>query len=94
VSESVQRDLPISFSSFVVSLASSAMLHLGLAPHPESGRKEVHLPLARNSIDLLGVLKEKTEGNLEDDESKLLDSVLYDLRTRFVELAGEPSDEE
>ena len=94
MSESAQRDLPISFSSFVVSLASSAMLHLGLAPHPGTGRTEVSLPLARNTIDLLGILKEKTAGNLDEDETKLLESVLFDLRTRFVELAGEESGEE
>jgi hypothetical protein len=79
------RELPVSFSSFVVSLASSAMLHLGEAPDPLTREKKVDLALARNTIDVLGVLKDKTKGNLDDEETKLLDTLLYDLRQKFVE---------
>lgn len=78
------RDLPVSFSSFVVSLAGSAMVQLGEAPDPMTGKKEPNLQLARNTIDLLGVLKEKTSGNLDDEEGRLLDSVLYECRTKFI----------
>ena len=77
--------LPVSFSTFIVSLASSAMVHLGETPNPETSTLTVNLALARNSIDLIAMLKEKTEGNRTDDESKLVDTLLYDLRMRFVE---------
>lgn len=80
--------LPVSFSSFAVSLASSAMMHLGEAPDPATGTTRVDLPLARNTIDLLGVLKDKTKGNLDDEESRLLDALLYELRTRFLAVSG------
>ena len=76
--------LPVSFSSFIVSLASSAMVHLGETPDPDSGSSSVNLLLARNSIDLIAMLKERTKGNLSDDETKLVDTLLYDLRMRFV----------
>lgn len=79
------RELPVSFSSFVISLAGSAMVQLGEAPDPSSGTKQRNLSLARNTIDLLGVLKAKTEGNLDDEEKRLLDSVLYECRTKFIE---------
>lgn len=79
--------LPVTFPTFIVSLASSAMVHLGETPDPMSGQTEIDLPLARNSIDLLDLLKEKTKGNLDADEARLLDSLLYDLKVRFVEAA-------
>lgn len=79
------RELPVSFSSFIISMAGSAMVQLGEAPDPASGRKEPNLQLARNTIDLLGVLKEKTAGNLDDEEARLLESVLYECRTKFIE---------
>ncbi len=78
------RELPLSFSSFVISLASSAMVHLGEAPDPGTGTTSVDLPLARNTIDLLGVLKSKTQGNLDEEEARLLDALVHDLRTRFL----------
>jgi hypothetical protein len=78
------RELAVNFSSFLVSLASSAMVHLGETPDPTGGNSGLDLVLARNTIDVLGLLKEKTKGNLDPEESKLLDALLYDLRTRFV----------
>ncbi len=81
-----QPDLPVDFSSFVVSLASSAMLHLGEAPDPITRERAVNPVLARNTIDLLGLLRDKTKGNLDEDEVRLLDSVLYELRLKYVEL--------
>ena len=77
----------IDFATFVVSLSHSAMMHLGEAPHPETNEVEVHLPLARQTIDLLALLEEKTKGNLTGDEERLLAQVLYDLRIRFLELS-------
>ena len=81
-----EREIPVSFSSFVVSIASSAMLHLGEAPDPVTGKREVNLAVARQTIDVLGVLRDKTKGNLEEDEGKLLDTLLYELRTKFLEV--------
>ena len=89
MSEKTQRDLPVNFSSFVVSLASSAMLHLGEAPHPETGKPAADLPLAKNTIDLLGILQEKTKGNLDEEEGKLLETLLYELRMKYVAKTGE-----
>ncbi len=75
----------IDFATFVLSLSHSALMHLGEAPHPETNTVEQNIPLARQTIDLLGVLEEKTKGNLTGDEERLLHQVLYDLRMRFVE---------
>jgi hypothetical protein len=74
----------INFSTFVVSLASSALIHLGIAPDPMSGKTNKDLPLAKQTIDMLGMLQEKTRGNLSEEEGQLLDSMLYDLRMRYV----------
>ena len=77
-------DLPtLDFSTFVLSIIGSAYVHLGDAPNPE-GQPEGNQQLARQDIDLLGLLQEKTRGNLSDEESKLIEAVLYDLRLRFV----------
>ena len=84
MSESSSKEIPVSFSSFVVSLASSAMMHLGEAPDPVTRQKNLDLPLARNSIDLLGLLKDKTKGNLDEDETNLIDTLLHELRTRLL----------
>jgi hypothetical protein len=73
------------FTTFCLSLASSAMMHLGLVPYPETGKAEKQLPMAKQTIDILALLEEKTRGNLTAEESKLLETVLYDLRIRFVE---------
>ena len=77
----------IDFMTLVVSLSQTALVHLGEAVDPDAKEGERNLPLARQTIDLLGVLQEKTKGNLTGDEERLLDQVLYDLRLRFVELA-------
>jgi hypothetical protein len=82
--------LTVTFASFVVGLATSAMSAMGEGP----STSEVDLQLARNTIDVLAVLKEKTEGNLDTDEVKLLDAILYDTRMRFVKHSGEPSSED
>jgi hypothetical protein len=61
-------------------------MHLGEAPNPETNAVEKSLPLARQTIDLIGMLEEKTKGNLTGDEERLLGQILFDLRMRFVEL--------
>jgi len=76
----------IDFYTFVFSLGSSAFIHLGDAPHPETGVAVApDLALAQQTIDLLAMLKEKTRGNLTAEEEKFLDHMLLDLRLRFVE---------
>ncbi|MEO7038276.1 MAG: DUF1844 domain-containing protein [Polyangiaceae bacterium] len=77
----------VDFTTFVVSLSHSALLHLGDAPHPIDGKSEVDLPMARQTIDLLALLQEKTHGNLTGAEEQTLTQSLYDLRVRFVEVA-------
>lgn len=76
---------PIDFSTFVLGLASAALIHLGATPHPEGGPPKVDLLLARESVELLALLREKTRGNLTSDEERLLEGLLADLRFRFVE---------
>lgn len=81
-----QEPLPtIDFATFILSLSHSALMHLGEAPHPETNKVETNLPLAKQNIDLLGLLEEKTKGNLTGDEERLLAQVLFDLRMRYVE---------
>ncbi len=78
---------PVDFQTFVISLGSSALLHMGGMPHPEAADHPVDLVLAKHSIDLLAMLEQKTKGNLTDGEAQLLTSLLYDLRLRYVEAA-------
>lgn len=80
------RSVPtIDFSTFVLSLASTALIHLGVSPEPDSGKPLEPAPeLARETIDLLGMLREKTRGNLTEEEDRLLERLLYDLRMQFV----------
>jgi hypothetical protein len=81
----------LDFNALVLSLGSSALIHLGEAPDPVSGKtQEPDLLLAQESIDLLAILQEKTRGNLSDEEARFLDTLLYDLRVRFVAAAGKP----
>ena len=78
----------VNFSSFILSLSSSTLLHLGEIADPQSGEKKKDMALAKQSIDIINLLKDKTKGNLTQEEEKLLDHLLYDLRMRFVK-AGE-----
>ena len=80
-----QAPLPeVTFSTFVLSLASSALVHLGEVPNPETGSTSRNDDLARNAIDLLSMLDDKTRNGLTPDESKLMRDVLYELRMKFV----------
>lgn len=84
-----ERALPTpDFASLVISLGHSALYHLGLVADPETGQRgERNLPLARQTIDLVEMLQQKTRGNLTPEEARLLDDLLYDLRIRYVEAA-------
>jgi len=74
----------IDFSTFVFSLNQSVLMHLGVLGDPNSGKKSKNLPLAKQTIDLLGMLQEKTRGNLTGDEENMLKNILYDLRILYV----------
>jgi len=67
--------------------ASSALIALGEAPDPMSGERAVDLTQAREAVDVLVLLREKTEGNRSEQESQLLEEILYDLQMRFVRAA-------
>jgi hypothetical protein len=87
-SDQVPLGLPaVDFHTFVLSLGSSALLHLGELEHPDVGAPQKDLPLAKHTIDILAMLEQKTKGNLTSAEAKLIESLLYDLRLRFVELS-------
>ena len=75
----------IDFATFVLSLATSAQVHLGIIANPATGKKESDLTLAKQTVDILGILQEKTKGNLSDEENRLVEHVLYDLRMIYVE---------
>ncbi len=83
---------PIDFYTFVLSLGSSAFVHLGDTPHPETGEAvPPNLPLAKQTIDILAMLAEKTKGNLPAEEARFLENLLTDLRFRFVQRSsGKP----
>jgi len=76
------------FDIFVSSLAMDTLIALGDAPHPGTRRHTVNLPQARYVIDLLGLLEEKTRGNLSVDEARLLKDTLYQLRMRYLAKSG------
>jgi hypothetical protein len=75
----------ISFSAFLISLSTQALMHLGEMANPLSGKVEVDIPGAKQLIDIIGVLRDKTRGNLDSGEEKLMEDVLFDLRMRYVE---------
>jgi hypothetical protein len=82
------REMPkASFETLLQSIASQAMLFLGVIPDPRSGQRIQHLDLARHHIDTLGVLEEKTKNNLSETESKLLATTLYELRQAYIQVS-------
>jgi hypothetical protein len=80
------EDLPgLNFSTFVISLSTQALMHLGEVPDPITGKVASDFPVAKQMIDIIGMLREKTRGNLDAGEQQLMEDVLYDLRMRYVE---------
>jgi len=77
----------INFSTFVFSLNSSALVHLGVLEDPATGKPAKDLPLAKQTIDIIGMLEKKTRGNLTNDEARLLENILHELRLMYVKLA-------
>ena len=84
-------DSGISFAQFILSLGTTAAVHFGDLPDPVTGeRGETNLAAAAQMIELIGMLQEKTRGNLEPVEAKLVEDLLYDLRMRFVQGQQQP----
>ncbi len=82
----------MTFSTLVLSLSTSAMVHLGVSPGPEAGlAPETNLPMARQTIDILEMLGEKTKGNLEPQEAALLENVLHQVHMKYVEARKDSS---
>jgi len=77
----------LTFSTFVLSLSTSVLVNLGELPDPLKNEKDINLPIAKQTIGLIEMLMEKTKGNLTEDEDRLIDSMLYDLRMKYVEAA-------
>lgn len=77
----------LNFSTFILSLTTSALVCLGELPDPITKEKGINLPLAQQTISIIEILKEKTSGNLTADEESLIGSVLYDLRMKYVQAA-------
>ncbi len=83
-----QRELPkASVETLLQSIASQAMLYLGVIPDPRTGQRIQHLDLARHHIDTLAILEEKTKNNLTESENKLLLTTLYELRQAYIQVA-------
>ena len=80
---------PPTFAQFVVSLYHTALYHFGLVPGPEGDKPPCNLALARENIAIIEMLDEKTKGNLDAQEERLIKQVLYELRMTFMKLSGE-----
>ncbi len=81
----------LTFASFVVGLSTEALALLGEMPHPATGERTRDLRAAQQLIDILGILRAKTRGNLDHDEESLMDAILFDLRMKYVEIARQPA---
>lgn len=94
--EPAKEDIPepegplpeITFSNLILSLSTSALIQLGEVEDPFTQKRSKNLPLAKQTIDLIGMLKEKTKGNLTTEEEKVIEQILFDLRMRYVKATG------
>ena len=82
--EKETESFQIDFSTFIMSLTSSAFYHLGDMPDPSTGKKQENLPAVQQTIDMLIMLREKTKGNLKEDEEKLIEQLIYELQVKYV----------
>lgn len=81
-----RESLPeINFSTFIISLSTQVLMHLGEIPNPLGGKSETDIPVAKQMIDIVGMLQEKTRGNLDAGEERLVEDILFDLRMKYVE---------
>lgn len=91
IEEASRQDIPlpeINFTNFIFSLSTSALIQLGEIQDPLTQQQAKNLPLAKQTIDLIGMLKEKTKRNLTPDEERLIETALYDLRMRYVKASA------
>ena len=77
----------VDFNTFVLSLSSSVLVHLGEINDPASGQPSQDLDMARHTIDMLDMLEKKTQGNLNPDEERLLKNILFEMRMKFIQKA-------
>lgn len=90
VSKTCEEDIfttSLAFSTFLLSLSTSVMVCLGELPDPVRNEKSTNIPLAKQTIGIIEMLKEKTKGNLTEEEDRLLEGILYDLRMKYVQAA-------
>ena len=78
-------ELKMDFAAFILSLNASSMIHMGEIPDPHSMERSVNLPAAKHTIEILEIIEDKTQGNLDDTEKKLLEDILYNLRMKFMQ---------
>jgi len=78
----------MNFATFIFSLNHSALVHLGAVKDPTSGDTAKDLPMAKQTIEILAMLQDKTQGNVTEEEAKMLESILYDLRIIYVREKG------
>ena len=76
---------PIDFSTFIMSLSTQALMQLGEIGNPATGQVEKDVTVAKQTIDIIGMLSEKSKGNLDETEERLVQEILYNLRMRYVE---------
>lgn len=74
----------VTFTTFILSMASSALVQLGEVPNPETGKSEENLQIAKHTIDIIQMLKQKIESGLDAEEARLLEGILYELRVKYV----------
>lgn len=87
----IPQDFPLpelDLASFIITLSQSVYIHLGEMVDPVTNKKEINLPLAKQTIDLITMLKEKTEGNRTADEDKIIEEILYHLRMSYVAVSN------
>ncbi len=81
---------PITFTDFIVSLSSSVIYHFGDIPDPVTRKAEKNLVAAKQTIDILGIIEQKTKGNLDENEKRLMEAILFELRMRYVKESEKP----
>lgn len=79
-----RESFKLDFSGFILSLNTSALIHLGEIPDPESKQRLINLPAAKHTINILEIIIDKTQGNLSDEEQQLIDDVVYNLRMKVL----------
>lgn len=85
---------PVDFSGFILSLSHAAMMHLGQLPDPLTGKAQADFNMARHTIDTIAMIKDKTQGNLDEEEQRLIDHALSQLRLAYVHLSSQPKQKE